>query len=244
MSLGLSDDRNRLRRRRLVFGASFRWGLALAVGVGVGLYAHDIGSDIAQQQVTELRMQLNEETESGEKLRSEVIGLEAALRSERDKVANWRARYKADVPSEDEMPIMEAIRARLNEGVSTERLQTVVSIVRDDVTCEPLGVTKRFFVNNEISRGANDSVSFANGKITITGDGVAARNANNKSEAWFDTKSPVTLIISHLGGENSKVSGLLPLHQSVAIGDVEYRFTAVVGARSFVNVTGERCPIS
>ena len=136
-----------------MFGASFRWGLALAVGVGVGLYAHDIGSDIAQQQVTELRMQLNEETESGEKLRSEVIGLEAALRSERDKVANWRARYKADMPSEDEMPIMEAIRARLNEGVSTERLQTVVSIVRDDVTCEPLGVTKRFFVNNEISRG-------------------------------------------------------------------------------------------
>lgn len=244
MSLGLSDDRNRRRRRRLVFSASFRWGLVLAVGIGVGLYAHNIGSDIAQQQVGELRVQLTEETESGEKLRLEIIGLQAALRSERDKVANWRSRYEDDVPNEREMPVVAAVRKRLSEGVSTERLQTVVSIVRDDVTCEPLGVTKRFFVNNEISRGANDSVSFANGKITITGDGVAARNASNQPEAWFDHKSPVTLTISHLGGENSKISGQLPLHQSVAIGDVEYRFTAVVGARSFVNVTGERCPIS
>ena len=244
MSLGLSDDRNRRRRRRPVFSASLRWGLVLAVGIGVGLYAHNIGSDIAQQQVGELRVQLTEETESGEKLRLEIIGLQAALRSERDKVANWRSRYEDDVPNEREMPVVAAVRKRLSEGVSTERLQTVVSIVRDDVTCEPLGVTKRFFVNNEISRGANDSVSFANGKITITGDGVAARNASNQPEAWFDHKSPVTLTTSHLGGENSKISGQLPLHQSVAIGDVEYRFTAVVGARSFVNVTGERCPIS
>ena len=244
MSLGLSDDRNRRRRRRPVFSASLRWGLVLAVGIGVGLYAHNIGSDIAQQQVGELRVQLTEETESGEKLRLEIIGLQAALRSERDKVANWRSRYEDDVPNEREMPVVAAVRKRLSEGVSTERLQTVVSIVRDDVTCEPLGVTKRFFVNNEISRGANDSVSFANGKITITGDGVAARNASNQPEAWFDHKSPVTLTTSHLGGENSKRAGQLPLHQSVAIGDVEYRFTAVVGARSFVNVTGERCPIS
>ena len=244
MSYGLSDSRNRRRRRRLFFGALFRWGLLLTVGLGVGVYAHNIGSDIAQRQVVELRTQLTEQIEGSDKLRSEVIGLQAALSNERSKLANWRTRYKADVPDEDEMAILSGIRKRLNDGVSSERLQTVVSIVRNDVNCESLGMTKRFFVNNEISQGANDSVSFANGKITITGDGVSARNPENQPEAWFDIKSPVTLIVSHLGGESSKISGFLPLHHSLAIGDIEYRFTAVPGARSFVNVTGERCPFS
>lgn len=244
MSLGLSDDRNRRRRRQLVFGSMFRWGLALAVGLGVGFWAHDVGTDIAQQQVTELNVRLAEETEALEKLRSEVTGLQVALRTERDKVAGWRKRYESDVPSEQEMPILAAVRARMETGVSAERLQTVVSIARDDVACEPLGETKRFFVNNEISRGANDAVSFANGTITITGDGAAARNANNQPEAWFDPDSPVTLNFSHLGGENSQVTGLLPVHNSLAVGDIEYRFTAVAGARSFVRVTGQKCPIS
>jgi len=244
MSLGLSDDRNRRRRRQQVFGTTFRWGLALAVGLGVGFYAHDVGTEIAQQQVGELQIRLTEETEASEKLRSEIAGLQAALRAERDKVTNWQKRYEADVPSADEMPILAAVRERLETGVSADRIQTVVSIARDDVACEPLSETKRFFVNNEISRGANDAVSFANGTITITGDGVAARNAANQPEAWFNTDAPVTLNFSHLGGENSQVSGLLPLHNSMAVGDVEYRFTAVAGARSFVRVTGQKCPIS
>lgn len=222
----------------------FRWGLALTVGLGVGFYAHDVGTEMAQQRVSELNIQLTEENESSEKLHSEIAGLQAALRTERDKVTNWRKRYESDVPSEDEMPILAAVRARLESGVSAERLETVVSIARDDVACEPLGETKRFFVNNEISRGANDAVSFANGTITITGDGAAARNASDQPEAWFDPDASVTLNFSHLGGENSQVSGLLPVHNSMAVGDIEYRFTAVVGARSFVRVTGQKCPLS
>lgn len=222
----------------------FRWGLALAIGLGVGFYAHDVGTEIAQRQVSELNIRLTEETEASEKLHSEIAGLQAALRTERDKVTTWRKRYESDVPSEAEMPILAAARARLETGVSSERLQTVISIARDDVACEPLGETKRFFVNNEISRGANDAVSFANGTITITGDGAAARNASNQPEAWFDPAAPVTLNFSHLGGEISQVSGMLPVHNSMAVGDIEYRFTAVAGARSFVRVTGQKCPIS
>lgn len=244
MSLGLSDDRNRRRRRQLVFGSMFRWGLALAVGAGVGFYAHDVGKDLAQQQVTELNDHLTEETEASEKLRSEIAGLHAALRAERDKVDTWRNRYETDVPTEIEMPILAAVRARIEAGVTPERIATVVSIARDDVACEPLGESKRFFVNNEISRGANDSVTFANGTITITGDGTAARNANGQPEAWFDADAPVTVNFVHLGGEVSQVTGLLPVHNSMAIGDVEYRFTAVAGGRSFVRVTGQKCPIS
>lgn len=244
MTLGLSDERNRRRRRRQVFSVILRWVLVLAVGIGVGFYAHDIGTDIAQRQVTELRAEIAEERDSGDRLRSEIAGLQAALRSERDKVADWRSRYERDVPADGEIPIVEAMRERLAAGVSPERLETVVRIARDDVACEPLGDTKRFVVNNEISRGANDSVSFANGAITITGDGVAARNANGQPEAWFNPDLPVTVYFAYPGGEVSQAVGTLPLHHSVAIGNAEYRFSAVAGARSFLRVTGQKCPIS
>ena len=244
MSLGLSDDRNRRRRRKQVLGSMLRWGLVLAVGLGVGFWAHQTGNDIAQQQAAELQVQLTAEIEEGEKLRSEIAGLKAALRTERDKVSKWQSRYDTDIPGDREMPIVAAVRKRLDEGISPERLQTVVEIVREDVTCEPIMDTKRFFVNNEISRGSNDSVSFAGGAITITADGAAARNANNQPEAWFDKDQPVTLNFLHLGSGSIQMTGTLPLQQSVAIGDIEYRFTAVAGAQSFVQVTGQRCPLS
>lgn len=244
MSLGLSDDRNRRRRRKQVFGSLFRWGLVLAVGLGVGFWAHQTGNDIAQERADELQTRLTAQTEQTEKLHLEIAGLQAALRTERDKVARWQSRYETDVPGDREMPIVAAVRKRLDEGVSPERLQTMVEIARDDVACEPIGDSKRFFVNNEISRGANDSVSFAGGAITITGDGKAARNENDQPEAWFDKNEPVTLNFIHLGSGSTEVTGTLPLQQSVTVGDVEYRFTAVAGARSFVQVTGQRCPLS
>ena len=200
MSLGLSDDRSRRRRRRQVFGSLFRWGLVLAVGIGVGVWAREVGRDIAQQRASELQVRLDAETD--------------------------------------------AVRERIRNGVSADRLQTVVRIARDDVACESLGSTKRFFVNNEISRGANDSVSFANGAITVTGTGTAARNAKNRPEAWFDAAVPVTLDFAHQGGETSQTTGILPLHHSVTVGDVEFRFSTVAGARSFVEVSGQRCPLS
>jgi hypothetical protein len=244
MSLGLSDDRSRRRRRRQVFGSLFRWGLVLAVGIGVGVWAREVGRDIAQQRASELQVRLDAETDASEKLHFEIAGLKAALRTERDKVSGWRARYERDVPNESEKSIMATVRERIRNGVSADRLQTVVRIARDDVACESLGSIKRFFVNNEISRGANDSVSFANGAITVTGTGTAARNAKNQPEAWFDAAVPVTLDFAHQGGETSQTTGILPLHHSVAVGDVEFRFSTVAGARSFVEVSGQRCPLS
>ncbi len=216
----------------------------LAVGVGVGFWAHDIGTEIAQQRVAELEERLTVEMDDSEKLRSEIAGLKAALRTEQDRVADWRRRYQEDVPSEGEQAIMDAVRERLGEGVSQARIRELVAIARDDVACEPLGPSKRFIVNNEINRGANGSVSFADGTITVTGSGTAARNANNQPEAWFDPAAPVSLNFAHPGGETSQAEGVLPVHHSVAVGNIEYRFSVVAGPRAFVLVSGEKCPLS
>lgn len=242
MSLGLSENRNRARRRRQVTGFIFRWGLVLAVGLGVGLWAKSIGTEIATQDVRILEERLSEITTESTTLRSEIAGLKAALRSERDRVDEWRERYETDVPSAQEAEILAAARTRIEAGISLERLTTVVGLARDDVSCVPLGETKRFIVNNEIQSGANGTVSFANGAVTITARGQAARNEDNQPVGWYDPAKPVTATFGHLGGETFSAEGLLPLHHSVAVGDTEYRFTLVAGERAFVQVTGEACP--
>lgn len=242
MSLGLSDNRNRQRQRRQVFGFLFRWGLVLAVGLGVGLWAKNIGTEVANQEVRVLEDRLSDVTTESATLRSEIAGLKAALRAERDRVSDWQDRYEADVPNVDEARILAAARQRIASGISTDRLAAVVGLARDDIACEPLGNTKRFIVNNEIQSGANGSVSFANGAVTITASGEAARNAGGQPVGWFDPGKPVTAIFSHLGGETFQTEGLLPLHHSVAVGDTEFRFSLVAGARAFIQVTGEACP--
>jgi hypothetical protein len=242
MSLGFSDNRNRLRRRRQVFGFVFRWGLLLAVGLGVGLWAKNIGTEVANQEVRVLEGRLSDISTESATLRSEVAGLKAALRTERDRVTEWQDRYEIDVPNPAEAEILAAARQRIASGISTERLTSVVGLARDDIACEPLGDTKRFIVNNEIQSGANGSVSFANGAVTITASGETARNAGGQPVGWFDPGKPVTAIFSHLGGETFLADGLLPLHQSVAVGDTEFRFSLVAGARAFIQVTGEACP--
>ncbi|MBS28757.1 MAG: hypothetical protein CL566_07530 [Alphaproteobacteria bacterium] len=244
MSLGLSESRNRRRRRREFYGTLFRWGLVLAVGLGVGLWAKDIGTEVALQEVRVLEQRMSENSTESARLRSEIAGLKTALRLERDRVSEWQERYDADVPTIAEAKILEVVRDRVANGVSTDRLAAVVALARDDVGCEPLGDTKRFVVNNEIQTGANDSVSFAEGAITVTASGTSARNAAGQPEAWFDVAVPVRVIFSHLGGESVQASGVLPLHHSVAVGDTEYRFSLIAGARSFVQVTGEACPFS
>lgn len=242
MSLGLSENRNRVRRRRQVTGFIFRWGLVLAVGLGVGLWAKSIGTEIANQDVRVLEARLSEITSESATLRSEIAGLTAALRAERDRVDAWQQRYEADVPNPQEAEILAAARARIDAGISVTRLTEVVALARDDVDCVPLGATKRLIVNNEIQSGANGTVSFVDGAVTITARGQAARNQNGLPVGWFDPAKPVTAVFGHLGGETFSTEGLLPLHHSVAVGDTEYRFSIVSGARSFVEVTGEACP--
>ena len=178
MSFGLSENRNRARRRRQVTGFIFRWGLVLAVGLGIGLWAKNIGTEIANQDVRILEERLSEIMTESATLRSEIAGLKAALRSERGHVDEWRERYEADVPNTQEAEILAAARARMDAGISLDRLMEVVGLARDDVSCVPLGDRKRFIVNNEIQSGVNGAVSFVDGAVTVTARGQAARNEN------------------------------------------------------------------
>lgn len=102
-------------------------------------------------------------------------------------------------------------------------------------------MTRRFILQTPTTSGANDSVGFAEGFLTVTGTGMSKLTADGNPEAWFDPAQPVTIFFTHLGGEWTDVTGILPLHHSVVVNQTIQRFTIIASERSFVNVTALVC---
>jgi len=151
-------------------------------------------------------------------------------------------RYERDVASGSLAELMARIREKLEAGVDEDRLGFLIDTAGNPRNCDNKPVTKRFMVRTQISRSENDSVSFANNRITITALGESALNAEGKVEAWFDPAQVIALRLTRIGGKTMIEKGKLPLHTSVIVKDKEYIYSVVAGQqRGFVEVTGDRC---
>ncbi len=241
MSLGLSESRNRRRRHGRMLLLLLRWLFVAAVAVAAGYYAYDFGSELARQEVRVLEGRLVQADAENSQQRTDIEGLEAALREERGLVAQWRDRYEAEVPSTDDAALLEIIKQRIDDGVSRERLAAVIALAQDQDDCEPLPGTRRFVVQNPVYSGANDVVSFAENAIIVTATGESSLNSIGQPEAWFDPAKPVTVYFTRPGGDTTSTTGVLPLHHAVVVDDREFRFSVVAGSRSFADITGHRC---
>ena len=241
MSLGLSESRNRRRRQGRIAIAVMRWLFVVAVALGAGYYAYDRGNELAREEVRVLENQLAQAAAEIAQLRTDITGLETALREERALVAQWRDRYETEVPSAEDAVLLRSIQERLDKGVSRDRLAEVIQLAQDRDNCEPLPDTRRFVVQNPVYSGANDSVSFADNAIIVTAIGESQVNNAGRPEAWFDPAKPVTVFFTRPGGETTSTVGILPLHHAVVVDDREFRFSVVAGNRSFAEITGQRC---
>ncbi|MEE9141041.1 MAG: hypothetical protein V3U18_09770 [Alphaproteobacteria bacterium] len=209
--------------------------------IAAGAFAYQIGADLAERDVTRLEREIASLSEEIAALQGENADLRAALSAAELEAERWRRRYQQDVPSGVEKELLDLVAKRLAAGVAADRLAFVIGAANNARSCDDAPVTKRFIVQTPWTKGANDSVGFADGTITVTGQGVSAIDAQGNPEAWFDPAKPVTLRFTELGGESSQISGKLPLHHSVVAGGDEYRFTITAGALSFVEVTGDKC---
>lgn len=91
-------------------------------------------------------------------------------------------------------------------------------------------------------RNPNDSAAFADRQIMVTASGVSSVDASGRAEGWFDPAKPLTVTFTRLGGAETTATGVLPIHHSVVIRDVEYRFVIAPGdARGFVLATADGC---
>lgn len=219
-----------------------RWLLVL-VGVAVaGFVAYETGR--AQNQAELDR--LGDEVAA---LEQQIIDArEGALKArERERAARERAhaiaeRYQRDVPTGARRELLSLIDRRLEEGVPPERLRFVVAEAQPREACAEAVETKRFLLTTPVAVSRDNTVSFGDGRITVTGQGTPARDDDGRPEAWFDPAQAVSIRFLKLDGAVSLAEGTLPLTHRLVDGDREWRFQVRPHAeRGFVEVTAQTC---
>ncbi|MFD2207175.1 hypothetical protein [Kiloniella antarctica] len=239
MSLGLRETRR--RRSHNFRWALFKWMIALILIGAAGWYSYKVGQDLAKKDVVKLNDKNNELEQTVQALVDLRDKLKAELVNTKQIASEWEGRYRSDVPTGELKVIVTNLQEKISNGVSLDRLGFLISSAENEQACDNNPVTKRFYVNTPIYTGVNDNVSFARGGVTITANGVSAFNAENKVEAWYDPAKSLDFVFTIIGGKQVKLSGKLPLHQSVVVNKSEYRFSINTGARGFVQVVGDRC---
>ena len=184
MTLGLHDYER--RRRRRFWGSTVKFLLVLGVLLAIGLFAYQMGVEQVKGRESGL---LAENTQliqtNGELSRSR--GSRTAAQNAEAKAAELEARLARELPTGDLARLTELARERLAAGVEAKRLVFVLSQIRTPRACEK-PENKRFILPTPIYKGPNSTVGFANGAITVSGAGAAARSATGNVEGWFDPK--------------------------------------------------------
>lgn len=189
-----------------------------------GSMQDELATAIAAREKAERRAQQVQQIAQGHEIRANELEI----------------RLQREVPSGELAKLNELMARKLAEGVNPERMAFVIEQTSNPQSCgQP--ETKRFVLPTPIYRGANTSVAFADGAITVTGEGVPARNMGGNPEAWYDPAKPVHIQFTDAAGKATQASGVLPLEHSLITADKEIRLTVAVGARSFVEVTGQVC---
>lgn len=238
MTIGLYDPERRYRRR--LWAGIVRVGFYIATLILVGLFAYQIGVERVEVREDRVQDRIALLEAANSRLEQEGIRLQAQARAAQIQYNELFQRFEREVPLGIKRELAELVTSLLDQGVAPERLAFVIGNAAQPRNCvEP--ETKRFIMPTPAYRGANTSVGFADNRITVTGTGANAVAENGGVQGWFDPAQTVTLTFSVIGGNSSAVSGLLPLHHSLVLGDREYRFSVVEGERSFVNVTADNC---
>jgi hypothetical protein len=242
MTLGLYD-RERRRRRQAAVGAVK---ITLFLGVlGAGCaFAYQLGVEQTKGRNEQLTADVDRLAADNQRLLSAAQQLQAVARASETRALDVERRYAQDVPTGDLARIVQIARERKMAGVPADRLAFVLSNTEVQRTCDPPD-TRRFAVQTPIGpANPNASVRFGNGVLTVSATGASARNRDGNPEAWFDPTQPVAIRFTPLGGRNeATANGALPINHVMVVNNVEWRFAVVASARSFVEITAERCPL-
>lgn len=234
---------HRRRRRRTIVWRLVQLALFTVTLIGTASYAYQIGVSASQARAGKLEGEL-ERFQSDNLLLRERLN-EAWRQSQEVERALERlqARYQAEVPEGELKRLMVRLQEQIEEGVAAERLRLLIDVAGRPPACSSEPETKRFRLRTPIATGAVHAVRFAEGRIAVRGSGLSARNEAGLNEAWYDPAEPVELVFTTLAGEQTQVTGVLPLRHAIVADGTEFRFSAIAGERSFVEVTAQACPL-
>lgn len=238
MSLGLYDSE---RRRRQRFWSNLtRVGFYVITIAVVAAFSYQIGVEQMKDRESELMRETEDLKHVKSELERSTISLQATTQTAEARYRELQDRFEKEVPRGILRQLAGLVAGRLDEGIAPQRLALYINAASEPKNCDA-PETKRFIVRTPTYDGANTSVGFADGRITVTGEGKNAVSTDGLPEGWFDPAQEMSISLTAIGGESTAVSGLLPLHTSLILGADEYRFTVIEGAQSFVEVTADRC---
>ena len=231
---------HRRRGRRRGYWAALRFLLGLAAVAAVGGYGYQVGVSASQAWTEKLEADLQRFQEDNLGLRDELGQTALSASNAQTALADLRRRYAAEVPDGEIAALLEQVEGQLRAGVDGARLAFLIDAAGQDPGCVEAPVTKRFQPRTPITTGAVSAVRFGD-RITVTATAESAVDASGQPEAWYDPARPVQVVFRTLDGRELKVEGALPLTHRVLVDGLEYRFSAIAGPPSFVEVTGQAC---
>ncbi len=232
-------SRRREENRRRVLSGLLKLLLVLGIFSVTAYYAYEAGFRVSQNQVGNLRQDLQQAVESVQTEKTQLEADQAALVEARKQADDFKALYEQAKPTDELKDLTEILRAKLAAGMEPRRLAFVIKSAQNPHDCEMLG-TRRFLVRTPRYRGpaAQTSVRFDE-VVAISADGAGA---NGGHEQWFDPERPVKVKVAASGAKETELSGTLPIEHAVAVRNSEYHFTmSAANARGWVEVNTERC---
>lgn len=242
MSISRYDPRYRYRQRSQQ-RVSLMLGLAL-MGLISGGVGYAVGNQAARSERTSLQNEMSALNAEHARLQKTVTRLMADSHSANVKYQQIEEQLQSELPQEGPMKdIVAQIREQLTAGVDPERLASVVRTLNPPKNCTDPDV-RRFIVQTEKSKAADNTLLIAEGAISVKASGEAARGKQNQQEAWYDPSRPVTLNFAwqdETGPQTLERKNNLPISQVIVAAGREYRMTFSPGAKSFLKLTVESC---
>ena len=223
-----------------------RWTLAkqlllLAAFVTIGVFAYETGATRTEHRLARMEDRLAAQDAAIARLEAEKAELDRLRLAAAQSEAAFRARYDREVPTGARKALLDMLVQRMEAGLDEARIAFLLREADPEPACDPEPATKRFVLATPLYDGANASVQFADGAITVTGEGAAELTEAGLPQAWFDPAAPVMLRFTAIGGDATEARGKLPLDHSLRFAGNEYRFAARAGPRSFIHITALRC---
>lgn len=220
-SPGFSAARRRRQQQRWWFLGK------LAAAAAVGLFSLGAAYEVGLSQS---RVELERSFEDRETERLKVQRLTAQLaRVEQAKVATT-PETTSHTPTSTTSTIgpalervLQAATAKIEQGVTAERLVRALALVKAERACDPTVESKRANVSTPVSRTGTEP-TFAAGKLKVTVKGAAARNAAGRMEAWFDPSQPIELSLIQTGQPPLTTIGTIPMVHGFVIDHREHLF--------------------
>ena len=231
MAFVSSRSRERARRRKTLILRVTRWGAVIVACAAIGYSSYQGGLALADLKVVSLRKELEDVTRERDNARAARDNIQTVLNRANEQSANLQTRYDADVPKGPLAAVLQLARERIADGTSTDRIADALRAVRVTTPCEGRPTGKRFAIRSGAQQILDDTVTFADGLITLY-----------VSPAPEDNAKSLTAHFTRFGGAPLVASGPSPLRVTVPIDNTELRFTiANSDLRGFATVSMNTC---